>query len=145
MLEIRITCELNDYAPKIAGPFTGRQCLCIVLGAAPCYLMYTILKDYIPIDILGFFCIIPAAIAVAFGWFKPYGMKMENYLRTVFITFVLSPTTRRYKSENRIRTMLNQIEAAELVAQETEAEGRKKNRKKNEKKPKYKRSPLAYR
>ena len=90
MIEIRITRELSDFAPKLIGPLTGRQCLCVLCGAVPCYFMYTGLTKVLPIDVVGFFCIIPAVIALAFGWIKPYGMKMEVFLRSVFITSVLA-------------------------------------------------------
>ncbi|MBQ8598894.1 MAG: PrgI family protein [Oscillospiraceae bacterium] len=146
MVEIRITRELGDFAPKLVGPFTGRQCLCLVCAAVPCYLIYTQLKKYLPIDVVGFLCVIPAGIAVAFGWIRPYGMKMEAFLRSIFITSVLAPAIRRYKGPNRIQTLLSKVEAAELAAIEEEQGGTKKKKKKaTTKTQKYKRSPLAFR
>lgn len=145
MVEIRITRELSDFAPKLVGPLSGRQCLCVVCGAVPCYLMYTQLRAYLPIDVIGFFCIIPAGIAVAFGWFKPYGMKMEVFLRSIFVTSVLAPAARRYRGRNRTRSLFSTIEAAELAAIAAETEEKEKRRTKPEKTTKYKRSPLAYR
>ena len=142
MVEIRITRELGDFTPKFIGPFTLRQCICIFLGAIPCYLFYTQLKDYLPIDAIGFLCMIPAGIAAAFGWFKPYGMKMEIYLRSVFVTMFLAPATRRYRGPNHLEALFAKIEAAEKEYQE-EISG-KKRKKKQAKPPKYKRSPLAY-
>lgn len=144
MVEIRITRELGDFAPKLVGPFTGRQCLCVVLGAIPCYLIYTQLRKYLPIDVVGFLCIIPAAVAVAFGWIRPYGMKMEAFLRSIFITSVLAPANRKYRGKNRNQMLFSKVEAAELAAIEEEQNDSKKKKKKPEKPAKYKRSPLAY-
>lgn len=143
MVEIRITRELGDFAPKLVGPLTGRQVLCVLAGAIPCYLMYTKLRQYMPIDVIGFFCIIPAGIAVAFGWIRPYGMKMEVFLRSIFITSILAPANRRYRGSNRTRKLFSAIEKAELAA--IEAEQGEKRKKKPQKQTKYKRSPLAYR
>lgn len=146
-VEIRITRELNDFAPKLIGPLTGRQCLCILCAALPCYFMYTQLRKYMPIDVVGFFCIIPAAIAVAFGWIRPYGMKMEVYLRSVFVTTVLAPSKRKYRNPNRSEQLFAKIESAELAAIEKENEvgiKQKKKKKPVEQAEKYKRSPLAY-
>ena len=145
MVEIRITRELGDYSPKLVGPLTARQFLCVLCGVVPCYLMYTQLKPYLPIDVIGFFCIIPAGFAVAFGWLKPYGMKMEVYLRSIFITRCLAPSTRRYRGKNRINRLISKIETAEKAAmEETAGKGKRKKKTKPEKPNKYKRSPLAY-
>ena len=146
MVEIRITRELGDFSPKLVGPFTARQFLCILCGVVPCYLMYTKLKPYLPIDVIGFFCIIPAGFAVAFGWLKPYGMKMEVYMRSIFITRFLAPSLRRYRGKNRIYNLISKVEAAEQAAMEEAAgRGTRKKKAKPEKQTKYKRSPLAYR
>lgn len=143
MVEIRITRELGDFEPRFVGPFTLRQCICLIIGAVPCYLLYTQLRAYLPVDVIGFFCIIPAGIAAAFGWFRPYGMKMEVFLRSIFITTFLAPASRKYRGPNRIQELIAKVEAAELKAQEAEVSGTKKKKKK-EKAAKYKRSPLAY-
>ncbi len=143
MVEIRITRELGDFAPKLVGPLTGRQVLCVLAGAIPCYIMYTQLRQFLPIDVIGFFCIIPAGIAVAFGWIRPYGMKMEVFLRSIFITSILAPAIRRYRGPNRTQLLFSAIEKAELAATEAAQSG--KHKKKSQKDTKYKRSPLAYR
>lgn len=146
MIEIRISRELGDFKPKFVGPLTFRQFLCVLGGAVPIYFLYTQLKGHIPVDIIGFLCIIPAAIAGAFGWFKPYGMKMEVFLSSIFITTFLAPAKRRYQAPNRTYALLAKVSAAELAAQEADALGgkRKMMKKKKAEPPKYKRSPLAY-
>lgn len=141
MVEIRITRELGDYTPKFIGPFTLRQFICLVGAGVPCYFLYSSLRGILPVDAIGFLCMIPAAIAAAFGWFRPYGMKMEVFIRSIFITMFLAPANRKYRATNRTKKLLSKIEAAELAAQE-EAQGKAK--KKKEKPVKYKRSPLAY-
>ncbi len=144
MVEIRITRELGDFEPRFIGPLTLRQALCVVCAAVPAYLLYTQLKGLLPVDVIGFICIIPAAIAGAFGWFRPYGMKFEVFLRSIFISSVLAPAIRKYKGPNRLRTLFSTVEKAELAALEEEGAGGKRRKKKKAKPQKYKRSPLAY-
>lgn len=141
MVEIRITRELGDFTPKFVGPFTLRQFICLVGAGVPCYFLYSSLRGILPVDAIGFLCMIPAAIAAAFGWFRPYGMKMEIFIRSIFITMFLAPANRKYRATNRTKKLLSKIEAAELAAQE-EAHGKAK--KKKAKPMKYKRSSLAY-
>ena len=141
MVEIRITRELGDFTPKFVGPFTLRQFICLVGAGVPCYFLYSSLRGILPVDAIGFLCIIPAAIAAAFGWFRPYGMKMEIFIRSIFITMFLAPANRKYRATNRTKKLLSKIEATELAAQE-EAQGKAK--KKKAKPVKYKRSPHAY-
>ena len=147
MVEIRITRELGDFEPKFAGPFTLRQAICLLFGAVPCYFLYMYLRPYMPVDVIGFLCFIPASIAAAFGWFKPYGMKMEIFLRSIFITTFLAPAARKYCGPNRTQVLLEKVVRAEMTALDiAQAEGpkQKKRDKKKEKSHKYKRSPLAY-
>lgn len=142
-VEIRITRELSDYSPKFVGPLTARQTLCVVPAGAVIYLMYSQLRPYLPVDVIGFMCLVPAAIAWAFGWARPYGMRTEVFLRSIFITMFLAPATRKYKMTNRYSKLFKTIEEAELKALESESSSGKRKKQKI-KKQKYKRSSLAY-
>ena len=81
MIEIRITKEISDYEPKLLGPLTLRQSACVAAGAPFCYLIIRYLGPLLTTEVAMFFCFIPAGLAYAFGWAKPYGMKMEQFLR----------------------------------------------------------------
>lgn len=91
--------------PELAGtPFTLRQLGCIVIAAAATYGIYTVASILkLPIDVFGFICLIPAAIAFLFGWVRPFGIPMERFLRTVWVSNVLAPTRRQYVTVNIIR------------------------------------------
>ena len=139
MIEIKIPKEINKYEAKFIGPFSLRQTICICLALPACVLIFNFLKPYLGSDATGFVCIIPASIGWLFGWFKPYGMKFEKFLRSCFISAVLSPTKRKYKSKNYFETL---NEMAEKEAQEASVGSKSKSKKKNSKNS-YKQSSLA--
>lgn len=112
MIEIRITKEIGNYEPKFIGPFTLRQIVCIIIAAPICYFIFKTLSPVFTPDVAGFFCAIPAGVAALFGWVKPYGMKTEKFLQSVWINMFIAPTHRRYKSENRHEQMLEKLESA---------------------------------
>lgn len=127
MIEIKINKNVGSYDPKVAGtPFTLRQLVCIALAAGASYGIYALATPLgLPKDVVGFLCIIPAGIAVAFGWLKPSGVPLERYLRTIFVSFFLAPAQRKYITDNTIQFDDHTSE------------------KKKEKKKKYKISPEA--
>lgn len=139
MIEIRVTKDLGDYDPKVAGPFNLRQLICLVIGSPICYVILRFLSPILTIDIAAFFCIIPAGLAYAFGWAKPYGMKMEKFLGSIFVNRILAPAVRRYKTENATEHFLSHLEFQKLQAELIESGGKAPK----EKKKKYKLSPNA--
>ena len=110
MIEIRMTKELGDFEPKVIGPFTMRQSICLLIGAPICYMIIRFLSPILTIDVAAFFCTIPAGIAYAFGWAKPYGMRMEKFLSSVFINRVVAPSIRKYKVKNTHEKLLYELE-----------------------------------
>lgn len=139
-IEIKIPKEINKYEAKFIGPFTLRQTLslgiCLPVGVG----LYILSKPYVGSDIAGFLVVPPAAIGYLFGWYKPYGMKFEVYLKSAFINSFVAPSKRVYKTENYYSQVLADIkkeDEAELAAQTDSS------KKKKVKKLKYKRSKLA--
>lgn len=142
-IEIKIPKEINRYEAKFIGPFSLRQTICLVTCLPAGVGLYLLAKPYVGTDLAGMFVAPPAVIGYLFGWYKPYGMRFEKYLRSVFISSFLAPSKRLYKTENfysRVLTDIKKAEAAELAAASAETNGKKKD-----KKQKYKRSKLAIR
>lgn len=110
MIEIRITKELGNYEPKFVGPFTLRQLICVVVGVPICFFIYSKLSPILTPDVAGFFCIFPAAIAVFIGWIKPYGMKTEKFIQSMFINMVVAPANRKYMTKNVHEQVIKKIE-----------------------------------
>lgn len=101
MIEIRINKDVGSYEPKIVGPLTARQSVCVASAAPVCIGIYQALSPVLGVDVAGVLVAIPAALAWLFGWYKPYGMKTEQFIRSVFVNMVLAPTTREYRTEYR--------------------------------------------
>lgn len=149
MIEIRINKEIGEYEAKIIGPFTMRQCICLGIGLPVCYYIFKFLTPILTIDVAGLFCTIPGVIAYAFGWARPYGMKMEEFIHSVFVNRVLAPSIRKYKTENTVSKIISKCAAAqgnENAAEEEEEpeEETGKKKRKHEKKKRYKLSKKAY-
>lgn len=158
MVEMRITKEIGNYKPRVVGPLTFRQLVCVGIAAPFCYFIYKFLSPHLTRDVAGFFCILPAAVAALFGWYHPYGMNTEQFIRSVFKNIFLAPSHRKYKTKNqfdlleerladdgekRAHSGVSEQSAANSDSDSTEADLSPKQ-KKTHKKPKYKRSKLAY-
>lgn len=151
MIEIRITKEITDYEPKLLGPLTLRQTLCVAAGAPVCYIIIKYLAPSLTREVAMFFCFIPAAFAYAFGWARPYGMKMEQFLKSVFVNRFLAPSHRKYKCRNVHEMVIADAEKTwqeqeEAALSPKERKRRQAEQKKAEKqRARYKVSPRAIR
>ena len=154
-IEIEITKEIGNYEPKFIGPLTIRQTGCLAVAVPICILIYITLSPVLTGDVAGFFCMIPAAFAAAFGWLKPYGMKTEEFLRYVFINTLVAPCNRKYIIDNHTDVILERLsgEDANTPAEKTEPQtqedavnsSHKEKTAKKKKQKKYKLSSEAVR
>lgn len=145
MIEIRMINDIGSYESKIFGPFTLRQFLSIAIAAPIGFVAYQTLSPYLTKDLAGFLLMIPAGIAYLFGWYKPYGMHFEKFMKSVFINTVLAPSHRKYKTENRQEAAIQYLsELAELYEQAGVPVGHPEaSSTPKQKKTKYKVSPKA--
>lgn len=137
MIQIRIPKQLGEYEAKFIGPFTMRQSVCLLFALPVCVFLYNSLSSVIPQDLLFFFMFIPAGIAYLFGWFRPYGMKFEVFLRSVFISSFVAPSKRKYCTENYYKLIADKIREEEIEMELANQKGKK------QKKKKYRRSKEA--
>ncbi len=133
MIEVNIHKDIASFEAPCIGPFTFRQTVCITVAAPICWAIYHYLAPVISTDLAGMLVAIPAVFAWALGWWKPFGMKAEKYMKAVFIGMVLAPRTRKYKIRNFHDTALQ-----DYMAQD-------KPQKKEKSKVKYKVSKEAVR
>ena len=128
MIEIRITKDIGDFEPKLIGPLTKRQIICVLIGAPFCFFIYRLTSPYLPVDVAGFLCFIPAGIAFLFGWIKPYGIKTEKFIKSIGVNILMAPTRRPYKTENTHEKMLRTLEQQEREAAEAATPSSKKKK-----------------
>lgn len=138
MIEIRINKDVGSYEAKFIGPLTMRQTICVCIAAPIAYFLYRTLSPLFP-DLAGFFVAIPAGIAWLFGWTKPYGMRCEKFIQSIFVNMFLAPSHRKYKTVNAHEKAL-----AELAQKEEAANAAaNQNHKTKQKKTRYKVSSSA--
>lgn len=99
--------DIGQYEPKFIGPFTLRQSISLGLGAALCFVVCTSSISSNGIDATSLFTIcftimIPFFI---FGWVKPYGLRIEDFIKECYVYHYLSPHIRPYETETTLETM----------------------------------------
>ena len=112
MIKIPLNKDVGSYEAKFAGPFTLRQSLCVLAATPVCWGIYSGLTPILGGDIAGFLVLFPAALSWLVGWYKPYGMHTEKFIRSIFISTLLAPAHRKYKIQNHQAEMLAVLSAA---------------------------------
>lgn len=131
MIEIDIpSIDPIQHEPKIFMGMTSRQCLCIVPGLVGglglAFATFSISMDLAIICL--FVCIIPA---VLMGWYSPYNMKFEQYVKLLYFNNFVANSKRIYKtdSEEDVKMLtIKERQAQEKKEQERELEMKKKNK-----------------
>lgn len=123
MIEVEVNQDIRQYKTKLIGPFTTRQVICLVIGGAVVIGAYNFLQPYVTTDMTMFICM---TLAIPFvlmsGIYEPHGMHMEDFLRSSFVSLVLSPNVRKYEIENSCNKQL---------VEERKKKKKKKKRKKS--------------
>ncbi len=109
MIEIEMPKDITKYEAKLAGIITPRQAICVAIAAVAAFGVRAIFRMIGLRSIETFAMMTAAAIPLLFAAWKPYGMKLEEFLETAFINNVLAPTKRKYISENEFRTDYDKI------------------------------------
>lgn len=145
MLEIRVTKEIRDFEPKVIGPFTFRQVICLGIGSPIVYFILKYFSPLVTVDIAAFLCFPVAAVAYLIGWYEPYGMKTEKFIRSIFITRILAPAHRKYKTVNTHEALIQELTELESSLTDNPAPKESSAGKKTSSRKRYILSPKAYR
>ena len=124
MIEIEMSKDIRDFEPKLIGPFTSRQMVCIAVGVA-CGLPWVILP--IPLMLKLVLAVVFAAPGIACGYIKVYGIYAEKFFLNVMLPIYINPQKRKYKTENTYEYLIAPSEE-ELQLQEKEKNKKKKVR-----------------
>lgn len=94
--------DIGNYEAKFIGPFTARQTICVGIGGIVSFMVSSPLlsfgSDYMTILTVIIFIMLPF---VLFGWCKPYGMKMEEFIKQYYFYHILAPSIRKYETETQ--------------------------------------------
>lgn len=138
-IEIEIPKDITKYESKLIGPFTTRQTLCLVPAVALAVLVFVGLKSYVSQTLLIGLLMVCVAPFLLFGWYKPYGLPLEKFLKTAFISNVLAPKARKYKTENTII-----VEDDEEISENNKNKQNKNKKNANKKQHKPSQNYVAY-
>ena len=91
--------DISKYDAAQIGPLTTRQFIGLVLGAVVAIPSYFLFRSALGESAL----LLSTVLALPFllcGFYKPYDIPFERYARSVFASVLLSPTKKKYGSEN---------------------------------------------
>lgn len=86
-MEIRISQDIRKFKTKDIGNFSFREAGFLVLGVGAGALTYKLAGDSLEL------ALIPTAIILIVGFFKPFGMSFIQFVRTVLKENLLTPKT----------------------------------------------------
>lgn len=98
--------DIGQYEPKFIGPFTGRQSAAVGIGGALCLAACYVLKQ-MDLDAMTMFMICAVIIIpfFVFGWIKPYGLKVEDFIKEYYQYHYISPHIRPYETVTGLDTV----------------------------------------
>ena len=160
MIEIKIPKEVTKYEAKLIGPFTARQCIALAIFVPIAVLTYNLARNYLSSAIAPYLCILVATPGALFGWVKPYGLKFEEFAKSVVLNGFIAPSKRVHKSESYydlLSKAANELTpeeqlvldavfedlSKEEIEQQLKAFKKGQKKRKNSKKQKYKKSSKA--
>jgi len=98
MLEIEMSRDIKDFQPKVAGPFTLRQIVCLLLSLAYGVPLFFILSgDIVTRIMIALFAMVPVLLC---GWFKVYDEPFEKFIKIIIYNKFVKPVKRKYKVNN---------------------------------------------
>lgn len=130
MIEIEIPQDITKYESKLIGPFTTRQLFCFVGLVGGCVASYKATVSLLG-DESGLKMILPMIVAIPFaliGWYKPYGLPFEKFIKSIFVSMFLAPAKRLYKIENvydEFDKIIDEEEKAKLAQTKTQSQEKK--------------------
>lgn len=112
MIEIRIPKEIRQYKEKAIFGLTWRQIFSLILTAGINVPLYMFLTPILGNDISSWLVIFTATPAMMLGFWEPYGMNFEDYLKAVVASMFIYPEKRLYKTENLYEILMGEKEPA---------------------------------
>jgi hypothetical protein len=131
MIEIDIpTIDPIQHEPKIFLGMTSRQCLCIVPGLGLGVLLFVLLNKVssdLAMISLGL-CVVPA---VLMGWYSPYNMRFEQFVKLWWFNNFVSNSKRIYKTDREEEQKLLTIKERQELEKKQSAQALAMKKKKN--------------
>lgn len=132
MIEMEMPKDIRQYKTKLIGPFSTREFVCFTIAAGCGLLTFNTVGKIFVSDVRIFLCIVSAIPGLLCGWYKPYGVPFEKFIKSTLIAHFLSPAKRKYVIENRfnvkkVKKKLTSKERKEIKKKTKELKLDKKN------------------
>ena len=109
MIEIEIPKDIKEFEPKLIGPLTKRTLLGGIAVVVTSLVGYFIMNSFCD---NGLRFITPAIFDIPWAlimFYKPYGMKFEQYFMSQLYTTIIPPKHREYKIDNLYKQFENEL------------------------------------
>ena len=113
MIEVEMSKDIRECEPKLIGPFTKRQIVCLIIAFAYGVPLYLLFKGIENITLRIFVTIALMSPAIACGWMELYGFHLEQFVVYIFKTRFLRPKKRKAEAPNLYEEIKDEIEAEE--------------------------------
>ena len=120
LIEVEMSKDIREYKPKIIGPFTSRQTVCILISLS-FVIPILFFVHGISLEIRMLIAAFLAFPVMACGWCEPYGIPLEKFVWLVIKTMLFTPTVRKYKEHNFYAEMFQekQVKKKKIVRPKT--------------------------
>lgn len=113
MFTVHIPEEIRTYKEKVFWQLTFTQLVSAIVAFMICVPLYIFGRKYINEDILSWIVLIIGVFIICMGFVTIHGMSFRIFLKNVFKSVVLLPHKRKFKTENFIRSILEEAEKEE--------------------------------
>lgn len=139
-MDIQINNNIDEVKPKVLGPFTGTQVICVAIAAAIEMAGVFVINSLFPGTLISYILPVPfAIIPLALGWADELlHMSLKDYYELVWKRSRTHPMFRPYKYHN----YLESLEAKVLEEMKAEQEEFEKQQNKGQVKKKAKKPPV---
>ena len=97
MIEVETSKDIKQHDPRVIGPLTFRQLVCVFVAAFPAVLIIR----FLPFSLLTrmIIAIVLTSPIIACGWCRIYGLPLEKYLLIVLKNKTTKSKKRIFASE----------------------------------------------
>ena len=98
MIEVNMAQDIREYSPKILGPFTLRQIICLAIAFSyGIPIMLLVPLGFVPRVLIGALCMLPVLLC---GWITFYRIPLEKFVFKYVLPAIFGNTKLKYKTEN---------------------------------------------
>ncbi|MCR5367170.1 PrgI family protein [Eubacterium sp.] len=116
MIEIETSKDIKQHDPRVIGPLSLRQLICVFIAA----LVALPIVRFLPFSLMarGIIAIVVVSPILACGWGKVYGIPLEKFMLIIIKNKLSSSKRRVYESEDDYWTEKKVQQEEEVVRED---------------------------